>query len=281
MRRYRVLQIVCLAALLTLAYRVLVHRRDPCASVVAFDSSTSVYPLPKIVHQSWKTNDIPSNFAYWKSRFVVTFPEHEHMMWTDDSMRELVADRYAWFLSTYDAYPVDIMRADAFRYFVLHAYGGLYADMDYEPLVNFWSYLPSDRPAFLESRFPMNERFQNSLMSSPKGHPFWNETFDVIMERAWSRESRSRRNAPRGSIDHFKNVLYTTGPQMLDEAVKRSRYPVRTLRCINFYRPLVGDTILESLWHEFERTIGNLGDCGSPNDERCHFGIHHNTVSWG
>ena len=39
-----------------------------------------------------------------------------------------------------------IQRADASRYFILHKYGGLYADLDYEPLMNFWDHLPQRSP---------------------------------------------------------------------------------------------------------------------------------------
>ena len=37
---------------------------------------------------------------------------------------------YPSFLGTWDAYAFPIQRADAFRYFVLHHYGGIYLDMD-------------------------------------------------------------------------------------------------------------------------------------------------------
>ena len=43
-------------------------------------------------------------------------------------------ERYPWFLPTYDAFPLPIMRADAARAFILHAHGGVYADLDAEPL---------------------------------------------------------------------------------------------------------------------------------------------------
>ena len=52
--------------------------------------------------------------------------------WTDASSRELVAQHYSWFLRAYDAYPSYIQRSDAARYFIIHHYGGVYADLDYE-----------------------------------------------------------------------------------------------------------------------------------------------------
>ena len=98
------------------------------------------------------------------------------MLWTDAKMRALIEEEYPWFLAAYDAYPHNIQRADASRYFILHKYGGLYADLDYEPLGNFWEHLPQHSPGLVESPYQYNERVQNSLMSSPPGHPLWNRS---------------------------------------------------------------------------------------------------------
>ena len=46
------------------------------------------------------------------------------MLWTDDSLRELIRTDYPWLLPTYDAYPYDTQRWDASRYAILHKYGG-------------------------------------------------------------------------------------------------------------------------------------------------------------
>lgn len=61
-----------------------------------------------------------------------------------------------------------------------HLQGGVYADLDYEPLVNFWHYIPKDRVAFVESPFKYVEVVQNSFMSSPKGDPFWIGVFKTL-----------------------------------------------------------------------------------------------------
>lgn len=56
------------------------------------------------------------------------------MFWTDTKNRELIRSRFPWFLAQYDAYPNNIQRADAIRYFILYEFGGIYADMDLMPL---------------------------------------------------------------------------------------------------------------------------------------------------
>lgn len=115
-----------------------------------------------------------------------------------------------------------IQRADSARYFILHQYGGLYADLDYQPLSYFWDALPKDRASFIESPYKYNEEAQNSLMASPSGDPFWEITFKIMQER---------RNEA--------TVLTSTGPSMLDEAFRRSKknhLKFALLPCENFHR---------------------------------------------
>lgn len=52
------------------------------------------------------------------------------MPWPIERPAALTHLRYEWFLETWDAYPFNIERADAIRYFVLHHYGGIYIDLD-------------------------------------------------------------------------------------------------------------------------------------------------------
>jgi hypothetical protein len=244
--------------------------RDACV-VAAQTRREPSGALPKIIHQQWKTHDVPSQFGAWRAEFTRLFPENEyrHILWTDFTMRELIQQNYSWFLQEYDDYAHPIQRADSSRYFILHAYGGLYADLDYKPLVNFWDSLPTTRPGLIESPYKFTESVQNSLMSSPKGHSFWNHTFRVLRERA-----------------HMKNILTSTGPVMLDEAVRRAGaefYDV--LPCENFHRVPKGEAGSHSPWvTALVRTIASytplVKSCGNVESSRCLFGVHYNTATW-
>ena len=102
--------------------------------------------FPKIIHQQWKTANIPHGTIFFevspKVERALPRARYTHMLWTDKNGRELIKNHYPFFLEAYDSYRYGIQRADAVRYFALHFYGGLYADMDYEPIANFWDYLP-------------------------------------------------------------------------------------------------------------------------------------------
>jgi len=226
--------------------------------------------VPKIIHQQWKNEDVPEKFMKWRQRWLEMYPEPEytHMLWTDKNGRELIKEHYPWFLKTYDGYEHNINRADAVRYFVLHHHGGIYADLDYEPQSNFYEFMPPNQVAMVESPYYWNERTQNCLMSSPKHDPFWVDLFAVLM-----------RNADK------EEVLEATGPILLDQAMEYSVHPTYVLPCENFQRVPLGE-YGETLWTTiYDREIMFRmkpidKHCGYYSNTQCHFGKHHNTVSY-
>jgi hypothetical protein len=256
-------------------------RPDPCLSLeIAYPVAPNTR-LPRIIHQQWKTEVVPPDYSRWQSRTKAAFANHEYVLWTDESARDMIAKHYPDFLDVYSSLSHHIMRVDAARYFILHRYGGLYLDMDYEVLVNFWDRLPDDVPALIQSYSRYLERTQNSLMSSPPGHALWPIAWDLIARRAES-----------GSTD----PIYVTGPRMMDEAIRiysatkttgttspSSRSGgIRILPCENWQRVTWGEerSAIHTLWKIFAYCVGIFEDCGDVRDSRCQLGIHHGTTMW-
>mmetsp|Transcript_11535 Transcript_11535/g.14534 ORF Transcript_11535/g.14534 Transcript_11535/m.14534 type:complete len:415 (+) Transcript_11535:140-1384(+) len=226
--------------------------------------------VPKIIHQQWKNETVPKKFMKWRRKWLNMYPkpEYTHMLWTDKNGRQLIKEHYPWFLETYDGYKHNINRADAARYFILHYYGGIYADLDYEAQSNFYEFLPPNQVAMVESPYYWNEKTQNCLMSSPKHDPFWVDLFAVLMKNAEREE-----------------VLEATGPILLDQAMEYSVHPSYILPCENFQRVPLGEYD-QTLWTTiYDREImfrlkPISKNCGYYSNDQCHFGRHHNTVSY-
>jgi len=257
------------------------NTEDPCIvakrSLKAVDYPTPRFDmppgwkpeLPKIIHQQWKGSNIPNEkYVEWQKEWKKLYPEpeYQHILWTDRSQRDLIKDHYNWFLRYYDSYEFGIQRADAVRYFIMYHYGGLYADLDYEPLSNFWEYLPKDRISLVESPYLYNELVQNSLMSSPKGDPFWEHAFKILV------------------AEHDKPVLSATGPVFLDTTVRTNFEPFHKLPCENFQRIPLGehdDSPFLTLFHrELLGRLFPMKQCGEYHDKECQFARHHNTASY-
>ncbi|KAM0793436.1 hypothetical protein ACM66B_000881 [Microbotryomycetes sp. NB124-2] len=164
------------------------------------DTSTQSRPgIPKIIHQTWKTNDLPDRWKSVRQTCIDLHPDYEYMLWSDDSSRKFIAKEYPWFLATFDGYTYPIQRADAIRYFVLHHYGGVYMDLDIgcrrnmDPLLYFQVILPATIPVGVS----------NDLMFAEKEHPF----MDLVIHNLVTFDHQYGTNYP--------TVMFSTGPMFL------------------------------------------------------------------
>lgn len=131
------------------------------------DESTLL--IPKIIHQTYKTEDIPEQWIESQKKCKDLHPDYKYILWTDKMAHDFMEKEYPWFLPTFDSYEYPIERADAIRYFILYKYGGVYIDLDdgcerrLDPLLKF--------PAFVRKTSPTG--ISNDVMGSVPGHPFF------------------------------------------------------------------------------------------------------------
>jgi len=95
--------------------------------------------MRKIIHQTWKTNQLPGMFKNWSESWKACLPDWEYRLHTDEDNRALIAEHFPDVLATYDAYgnesgDLAIRRVDAAKYAYLAIEGGLYVDLDMECL---------------------------------------------------------------------------------------------------------------------------------------------------
>lgn len=166
-------------------------------------------PVPTILHQTWKTSDVPEHWRAFARSWQQMHPEWEYRLWTDEDNRAFVAEHYPSFLSTFDAYTYGIQRADAVRYCLLHHFGGVYVDLDVECLQpvdalfadgGFFAVL---EPEEQSRRLGQPALLSNALMASSPGH--------LLLEAVIARMIAGQ----RPGLLH-RDVLETTGPLMLD-----------------------------------------------------------------
>lgn len=164
-----------------------------------------VYRIPRIIHQTWKTDEIPVRFEKWIKTWTKNHPDWEYWLWTDDSARQLIAERHPQLLPIFNNYPQGIRRADALRYVVLYEFGGIYADLDLESLMAvdsmhrkyscFVSQEPYEHP-ILDSNF--ESLVINAVLGCRAKHPF----MKLLMD-----------NLP--AFSHMWDVLDSTGPHFV------------------------------------------------------------------
>jgi mannosyltransferase OCH1-like enzyme len=155
--------------------------------------------VPRIIHQT-----APADESLWhhtwkpcQLSWFDNFKGFEYKMWTDEDIDNLIKRRFPNFLPIWNAYPRNIQRVDVIRYFILYEYGGIYVDMDFECVRDFYDLLPAGKVSIAKSAVP-GEEFQNALMASPPRHPFWHYVFNEVIP-----------------YQHVDDVLASTGPDVI------------------------------------------------------------------
>lgn len=237
----------------------------------SFDGTATDIRIPKIVHQTYKSATLPPRLEVYHNSWKHYLPDWEHRMWLDEDNRNLVKEHYPWFLETYDSYDQNIKRVDAARLFMLHRFGGVYADTDIEavqdPLPLFQG--KSELMFFAQSTItcghtakvimPQNKEtvgvIPNALMASVPGHPFW---IFYAMKLVAARKEQL--------------VMWATGPSRLTEALGdyQTKYPQAHVSIFT-----------KDYWAPFkweDRGCETAGDCTAVYPDA--FLISHWTGTW-
>ena len=171
--------------------------------------------IPKIIHQMWKTEELPTKYQNAAAAWRAYHPDWEYKFWTDESMLKYMEDNHPDYLDVYNGFRYPIQRSDFFRYFILYDYGGIYSDLDMFPTENLEKYLTPDVVNFVPS---MNAVFYsemtsifNGLMIAPRGSGIMREIQKTITGRPpWFAKSKHLR------------VMCTTGAYIIQQALKNS-----------------------------------------------------------
>lgn len=141
--------------------------------------------LPKVLHQVWVPGatraPLPMPLARFVQRWRDLHPGWTHILWDEDSIGELVNqdlyDRAGEYVADH---AIGQFRADLVRYEMLMRYGGVYADVDFEPLapiddlcIGPWVTESAARQGFLA----------NGLMGMPPQHELMRRCVRGVRDR--------------------------------------------------------------------------------------------------
>ncbi|MEN0053135.1 MAG: glycosyltransferase [Mucilaginibacter sp.] len=168
--------------------------------------------IPKVLHQTWKSTDVPEHFAMLTETWKEHHPDWEYNLWTDKTNREFIGDYWPGFIAQYDSYTNNIQRVDAVRYLILLKFGGVYVDIDFECLMNIEPLLQGKECVFgLEpkehaQRFSKDKIICNAFMASIPGHDFFAKIYENL--------SGVKLKDQNTVLD----ILESTGPFLLSKA---------------------------------------------------------------
>lgn len=168
-------------------------------------------PIPRIIHQTWKTQEIPPRWRNAIASVKHYHPGWEYRFWTDEDMETHVRDHHPDFYPVFMAFSRPIMRADAFRYVLMHDFGGLYCDLDYQ-FIRPYDY--SGAEVVLAEEFSRDfgdgtDCLANYIFASAPGHRFWADLIESL-----------RTDPP--TIRSFDDIVPATGPIFLDRIYRQN-----------------------------------------------------------
>lgn len=242
------------------------------------EGKVPVSHIPRIIHHvyaydlsngPWPNMIWEVSYSAWKQFYPE--PWFKHIFWSDlkatDFFRRYCPQQYETYSSACKKKKctmcsgsecTEIIRADLSRYCILKHIGGIYADLDYEPRINFYTELDPTKVNLVQSPYG-SETFQNSLMASVAHHPYW----DKVLAKANVNSLK------------YSDVLSISGPRLL-ESLRDTFDPmiIHPLPCNEFQR----------VTHKGELKAAKQKHCmqlqmNAVND-RTLKGIHWGTISW-
>ena len=182
--------------------------------------------IPKIIHQTWKTHEVPEKWQAYTNKVQELNPDWEYRLWSDEDNEQFVREEFPEFFETFQSFSLPIMRADVIRYLIMYKIGGVYLDLDYEMLQPF-SYkddalvLPLNRS---KNSGDEADGLGNCIFASESGHPFWADVIDDL-----------QMNPP--DVKDFSQVIDATGPMLLTRIFYSNHYGGVTLPERMIYHP--------------------------------------------
>ncbi|KAK9862507.1 hypothetical protein WJX84_003997, partial [Apatococcus fuscideae] len=150
--------------------------------------------IPKIIHQTYKTKNVPPKVLPLIESWKLANPSWEYRFYDDDACLAFVKREFPEYIDVYRNLGKDVERSDFFRYLVVLRLGGVYADVDTEckrpldpfiqpkdTLVAGWeNEFPTPHEAIAVRRYARTRQICQWVFAAAPGHPALREVAEHI-----------------------------------------------------------------------------------------------------
>jgi mannosyltransferase OCH1-like enzyme len=165
-------------------------------------------PIPKIIHQTFKSSNLPFLTRWHISRLRKKNPEYTYEFYDDRRIEQFISEEFDQItLNLYQKLNIGAAKADFFRYAVLLKKGGIYIDIDSAVNGRLDDFIFPDDSAIISSEKNPGMLVQWALIFEPN-HPFLTKTLQLVLE-----------NIRQNAYPH--DVHKMTGPSVYTEAVNQ------------------------------------------------------------
>lgn len=164
--------------------------------------------IPKIIHQTFKTSELPLLTRWHISRLKKRNPEYCYEFYDDQRVEKFIFEEFGQeVFQLYKRINIGAAKADFFRYAVLLKKGGIYLDIDCHVKSRLNSFIKTDDVAVLSPEKDPTF-FVQWAMIYDAGHPFLFKTMEMVLE-----------NIRQNKYPH--DVHKMTGPTVYSQAIRR------------------------------------------------------------
>lgn len=137
--------------------------------------------IPRIIHQTWNTPEIPDNLREFQHSWRAHHPGFEYRLWTEADNLGLIQQHYPEFTGYFTKLTPYILKMDFIRAVYMHHQGGIYSDLDvevikpFDPLLNGSNIMSGREFNGIGRQMRGSDFICSALIASPAGHPVWLE----------------------------------------------------------------------------------------------------------
>lgn len=205
--------------------------REKLINLVPYDSSVK---FPAYIWQTWKHGLNDERFAklyrQGETQWAIKNPGFVHELFNDDTSYSIIKHIYSSIpeiVRAYELLPEVILKMDFFRYLILFAKGGIYADIDTYPLQPIPNWIPENvSPDELgmilaievdtknknwQKHFHRRLQFGQFIIQAKPGHPILRDIITSIVEETLHREKLENLQLTGNSNEKLLEILRWTG----------------------------------------------------------------------
>jgi len=162
-------------------------------------SANECGPIPRILHQIWVgPHPIPNRSIEFITGLRALHPTFEYRLWRDADVSTEEFENYEFIIKT----PSYAQKADLMRYEILHKYGGIYLDIDFELFKPLDPLLTNDLILCNEDE-RIHEYMTNAFLASSKGNVELKKCVKAVKD-----------------IDFSKSINVASGPYFLRKCIE-------------------------------------------------------------
>lgn len=136
--------------------------------------------IPKIIWQTFKTNEVPLIMQEYVDSWITKNPEYEYRFYDDEDVKDFLQNNFPKYSEGYNMIKYGASKADLWRYLIMYKFGGVYADIDCKCINSLKKWVKPESE--FVTQFGVNKDICQWLLISAPGNPIFLKAAEKSLE---------------------------------------------------------------------------------------------------